>query len=63
MTNKEFLKELKKRVRKYAGVKCKDFHYACFACEAWVAYEIIADMLEEGGETFDEHLQGIKEDK
>ena len=45
MNNKELLKELKKKVKKYGGDKCKDFSICCWNCLVWMAYEIIEDML------------------
>ena len=47
MTNKELLKELKKRIRKGYGRKCTDFNYSCFNCQIYVALEILEDALYE----------------
>lgn len=55
MTDKEkrtkLLKEIKQYLRKDVGPKCKDFTYSCFACSAWLAYDILKDvwsLTEEG---------------
>ena len=46
--DKQKLKELKKWVRKGYGKKCKDFHYACFVCQIYMAVDILEDAIQDG---------------
>jgi len=44
--SKTLLKQLRKKIKERAGKRCKDFNFFCYACECWMAYDILEDMLE-----------------
>ena len=43
---KNILKELETDILKGVGKKCKDFNYACWTCQVWMAFDIIKDFYE-----------------
>jgi hypothetical protein len=43
LTDKELLKQLKKRLTKEIGRKCKDYHPMCFICMCWHAYLVLEE--------------------
>ena len=56
MTDKELLKQLRKRITKEFGRKCKDYHPMCFVCMVWHAY----DVLKEASELWEEDEKLVK---
>jgi len=44
-TDKELLKELKKKLLKGYGKPCKEFRYGCPVCDVWMAYQILEDAF------------------
>jgi len=44
MTGKELEKELKRRIRKYSGKRCKDFEWSCPTCSLYMALDILKDL-------------------
>lgn len=42
--NPKWLDELRYRIEKGFGRKCKEFSYGCSVCGVWLAYEILVDM-------------------
>jgi hypothetical protein len=45
--NKEFVKAIKKKVRKDFGKPCKDFNWYCATCSANMAVQILEDLYED----------------
>jgi hypothetical protein len=45
MTDKELLKELRKRIQKGFGKKCKEFQWGCCVCDVYLALEILEDSF------------------
>jgi len=45
--NKEFVKAIKKKVRKDFGKPCKDFNWFCASCAANMAAQILEDLYED----------------
>lgn len=43
----KWLEQLRPRIGRDFGPKCKDFEYACAACMAWMALEILESLYYE----------------
>ena len=50
MTNKELLRQLKKNISKGYGRRCPDFNWFCAGCSAWLAYDILEELLDLKGD-------------
>ncbi len=45
MTYKEIYQELKRKIKKDYGSRCKDFNINCTCCQAWLCLDILEDMV------------------
>lgn len=38
--------EIENDIQYSIGKRCKDFNYACWACDVWMAFDILKDFYE-----------------
>ena len=46
MTYQKLYKELKKKIEKDFGKKCKDFYLGCCRCNAYLMLQLLKDIVE-----------------